>query len=134
MSKEGLRAAGVVGCGRPVTGGVRSENFIGERDLAVNHAELEFCVGEDEAFARGVLRGFIVDLERECAQSLCLSGSYRLLDGLVGDVFVVAAGVDLGGGSEDGFRQAVGFTKARGEFDAADGAGLLVVLPPEPEI
>jgi hypothetical protein len=48
---------------------------------------------------------------------------------LIGDVFVVAAGVDFGGGGEDGFGQAIGFAEAGRQLDAADRAGLLLVLP-----
>ena len=39
------------------------------------------------------------------------------------------ADVVLGGWGEDGFGQAIGFAEACRQLDAADGAGLLVVLP-----
>ena len=41
----------------------------------------------------------------------------------------MAAGVDFGGWREDGFGQAIGFAQAGRQLDAADRAGLLVVLP-----
>ena len=59
-------------------------------------------------------------------------GAYGLFHGFVGDVFVVAAGVDFGGRGKDGFGEAIGFAEAGRQLDAADRAGLLVVLPSGP--
>ncbi len=41
----------------------------------------------------------------------------------------MAPGVDLGSGGKDRFGQTIGFAKAGRQFDAADGPGLLIVLP-----
>src|SRR5207248_5817651 len=49
LVEGGLRAAGVVGCGGPVAGGVRSEDFVSEKDGVAKQAELKLRVGEDQA-------------------------------------------------------------------------------------
>src|SRR5260370_39913673 len=74
-------------------------------------------------------RGFVVDVQSEGANRVDVGWAYGLFHGVVGDVFVVAAGVDFGGGREDGFGQAIGFAEAGRQLDAADRAGLLGVLP-----
>jgi hypothetical protein len=56
-----------------------------------------------------VFRGLLVDVHGEGAEGGGVGRAYGLLDGFVGDVFVVAASVDLGGGGEDGFGQGIGF-------------------------
>src|ERR1700733_10720524 len=65
----------------------------------------------------------------ESAECIGVGRADGLLDGCVGDVFVVASGVDLCGGGEDRFGQGVGFAQTCGELDAADGARLLIILP-----
>ncbi len=50
-------------------------------------------------------------------------------DDIEADVFVVVAGRRFGAGRENGFGQFLGQLQAVGQFDAADGAGGLVVLP-----
>src|SRR5882757_9126132 len=72
---------------------------------------------------------FVVDVECDGAERIGVGWAYGLFHCLIGDVFVVAAGVDFGGGGEDGFGQAIGFTEAGRQLDAADRSGLLVVLP-----
>src|SRR5258707_2019239 len=72
--------------------------------------------------------GFVVDVESEGAKRIGVGWAYGFFHGVVGDVFVVAAGVDFGGGREDGFGQAIGFAEACRQLYAADRAGLLVVL------
>src|SRR5258708_1869912 len=73
--------------------------------------------------------GFVVDVESEGAKRVGVGRSYGLCHCVIGDVFVVAAGVDFCGGGEDGFGKAIGFPEAGRQLDAADRAGLLVVLP-----
>src|SRR5260370_20542732 len=73
-------------------------------------------------------RGFVVDVQSEGANRVDVGWAYGLFHGVVGDVFVVASGVDFGGGGEDGFGQAIGFAEAGRQLDAADRAGLLVAL------
>src|SRR5260370_31071063 len=72
---------------------------------------------------------FVVDVESEGEKRVGVGWAYGLFHGVVGDVFVVAAGIDFGGGGEDGFGKAIGFAEAGRQLDAADRAGLLVVLP-----
>ena len=73
--------------------------------------------------------GFVVDFEGQRAKCGGVSWANGLFDSLIGDVFVVAARVDFRSGGEDGFGQAIGFSEAGRQFDAADRAGLLVVFP-----
>ena len=109
LVEGGLRAAGVVGCGGPVAGGVGGENLVGEDDCVVQQTELELGVGEDQTFAGCMLCGFVVDVKSKSAKRIGVGWAYGLFHGLIGDVFVVAAGVDFGRRGEDGFGQAIGF-------------------------
>src|SRR5260370_33974184 len=72
---------------------------------------------------------FVVDFESKSAERVGVGWAYGLFHCLIGDVFVVAAGVDFGGGGEDGFGQGIGFTGAGRQLEAADRSGLLVVIP-----
>jgi hypothetical protein len=63
-----LRAAGLVIIGGPETGGVGREHFVGEDELAVNEAELELGIGDDDAAREGVFGGAAVDGEGQIAQ------------------------------------------------------------------
>ena len=74
------------------------------------------------------LRSLFVDVEGEGAQVFCVASADGVDHLLEGDVFVVADGV-LGCGGEDRLGEAVGLAQACGELDAADGSGLLVILP-----
>ncbi len=129
LIEGGLRAAGGVGRGWPVARGIGSEDLVGEGDLSVDEAELELGVGEDEAFAGGVRGGAVVDIEGEQTKGVGVGEADDGFDLAEGDVLVVAAGVDLGGGGEDGLGEAIGFEEAGGYREAADFTGGLVVLP-----
>ena len=97
--------------------------------VSFQQTELKLRVGEDQAFAGGMFCGFVVDVESECAESAGVGLTDGFFHGGVGDVFVVAAGINFGRRSEDGFGQAVGFAETARQLDSADRAGLLVVLP-----
>ena len=135
LSKLGWLAARLVGVARARSGwcpGVM--HLVGQDDLAVDDAELELGVGNDDAVLGGVVAGDGVDLDGQVAQLPWRSSSPRSSDAaLEADVLVVAADLGLGGGREDGLGKLGGVHQARGQLDAADGAaGLWYSFRPLP--
>ena len=108
----GLWAVRIVGCGRPVAGGVRGEDFVRNDDCVVQQTELELGVREDEAFAGCMFRGLVVDIQGKGTECVGVGRTYGLFHCFIGDVFVVTAGIDFGGWRKDGFGQAIGFAQA----------------------
>ena len=106
-------------------------------------AEFELGVGNDNAAALGVGGGFFVQAQGGDAgfvgqastvfagagEGVGEIGSAVGLGGGEGDVFVMVADGGLGGRGEDRGGQLGGHLEAGRQGDAADGAGLLVVLP-----
>jgi len=132
-----LGAAGIVLSGGPEAGGVWSERFINPDqgvdcfrrvEGAVEKAELELGVGEENAAGRGVRRGAAVEFDADGADAF----GERIADEgggpVKGNIFVVPAS-GLGGRSEDGRGQAIGFAQARRESNAADFSSGFIVFP-----
>src|ERR1700676_486819 len=65
--ERGLRAAGLVLVGGPEAGGIGSEGFVDPDEIVAEKAELEFCVGEENAARSSVSSGAAVDFEAEVA-------------------------------------------------------------------
>src|SRR5581483_2645701 len=57
-----LRLARLILVGRPETGGIRSENFIRERDAPRRAPELEFGIGDDDTALPGIVRRSVVEV------------------------------------------------------------------------
>ncbi len=107
----GLWASGFVAGGGPVAGAVRGENFVAEGDVAVDEAELELGVREEDAPGGGVGGGLGEDGEGEVPElggGFVADGVGSLLEGdvlVVGSTLFLAAGVKMGSGSlEDSLR------------------------------
>ena len=95
-----LTAAGFVFVEWPESGAVGREHFVDEDEFAVENAELEFGVGDDDVASGGVIASAFVKLD---AQFAGLLGDVAAddFDGLVeADVFVVAL-FGFGGWGED---------------------------------
>jgi hypothetical protein len=106
-------------------------------------AELELGVGDDDAAGGGVVGGLGVqrdggvtgfgdELGAGLAGALEGFGEDGVGAGLgllEADVLVVVADLGLAGRGEDRGGQLLGLLEAGGQLDAADGAGVLVVLP-----
>ena len=56
--------------GRPEAGGVGGEDLVAEDQLAVEEAELELGVGEDDAPLGGPVGALLVDAQRDVAGPL----------------------------------------------------------------
>lgn len=117
----------VLVCG-PVAAGVRSQDFVDEDGFAVDFAEFELGVGEDDALACGVVASLGVDVE---GHALELGGDLFTDDVeslLEADVLVVA-NVRLGARSVERLFEFLAELQVGGEHVTADAARLLVVLP-----
>src|SRR6202161_805244 len=87
----GLRAAGSVLVGRPVTGGVGGKDLVGEHDAVRGDPEFKLGVGQDDAALGRIGGGAIVDVQAEALQ-FGGGGLADARDHLVeGDVLVVLA-------------------------------------------
>jgi len=128
LIERGLGPTRFVLRSRPKPRGVWRKSFIDPNQVAILDAELEFGVGKEDAARLGVGRGATIDVESDGSNFF----GERLADdfrgAIEGNVFIMAAG-RLGGGSENRFREFIGFPEARGQQDAANFATGLV-LPP----
>ena len=119
--------------GGPEAGGVGGEGFIDEDgfgavgDIGVD-AEFELGVGENDAAGEGVLGGVGIEGNGEGAGFGHDFGADGFSGIVEGDRHIVT-GVGFGGGGEEGFGELLALLEAGREFEAADGAGLLVVFP-----
>src|SRR3974390_3246828 len=113
---------------RPEAGRVGSEVFVDPDEFAVEKAEFELGVGEENATRFGVGRGATIDFESDSADLVGEWLADDLRGTFEGNVFVVTAD-GFGGGSKDRFGQLVGFAKTSGKLDAADCAVRLIFLP-----
>ena len=129
--------AGFIAFQGPETAAVRCQHFIAQDNAAIFiQTELELGVGNDDASAEGVIRAFLIqskgiipDLLRvllPVAGKCLFQDLYRLLEA---DVLVMIADFRLGAGRIDGFRQLIAFFQARGKFDPAYSAVLLIAGP-----
>lgn len=131
--------------GRPETRGVRGQRFVDEVQGAGGvDTEFELGVGDDDAAALGVGAGFFVEADGGDAGFVGELGA--VLAGAGQRFGEVGAAMGLGDRGRRRFRhgrrrqplvagvkigdgQLSGHLEARRQGDAADGAGLLVVLP-----
>src|SRR5579863_247559 len=135
--ERGLRTAGLVLRGGPEAGGVGSERFvdpyqgtdrIGGAESAVEQAELELGVSEDDSAGLGICGRSTIDIDADCADAFSKFYTDERRGLLERNIFVVPGG-GFGGGSENGLGQMIRFAQAGWERNAADFAGGLVVLP-----
>ena len=90
LSNEGWPRPGDIVVGGPEAGAVGREHFVDQEDLAVNLAELEFRVGDDDPALQGVSGAALEDIDAPPPQlfaQLAAHGRGHLLEG---DVLVVA--------------------------------------------
>src|SRR5579864_7726348 len=129
LVEGGLRTARPVLLDVPEAGGVGGHHLVDEDDLAVEAAELELGVGEDDAGLERTLVTKAVELEAEPLER-CRQLASRTIGQLgPGDVLIVAGG-RLGGRCEDRLRQSIALVQASRQALAGDGAASLVILPP----
>ncbi len=101
----GLNLALLVAGGRPETAGVGREALVDQRNLAIDDAELELGVGDDDASSRGILGSGLVNLEGQVANLRGDVLTHDLTATLERNVLVVVAdlglveGVNSGSGS-----------------------------------
>src|SRR5690606_4577468 len=95
-----LVPAGLVELRIPETGAVRRQQLVGDRQLAVDQAELQLRIGNDDPTRAGVLLSGAVDGQRRLPQPLSEIPADEIHHSLEGDVFVVP-GVRLGSRGED---------------------------------
>ena len=116
--------------GGPEARGIRGQQFVGQHQAVVLvESELELGVGDDDAARTRVVGRQPVQHQAHPAYFLGAFGAEQLHRLFEVDVLVVIADGGLGGGGVDRFRQLLGLLQARGQLDAADLAGLLVILP-----
>ena len=120
---------GLVAFCRPETRGVRSQNLVDKVQGSINDAEFQLCVGHDDAAGGSVVasllvdgQGLFLDILGNVLAKECTGAVYR-------DVLVVLSELGLGGRSEDGLFQLVGFLQTLGKLVTADGAVILVGFP-----
>ena len=128
LIEAGLVAARLVGVARPEAAGVGREHLVGQDDFAVDDAELELRVGDDDAVLGGMVAGDGVHLDGQVAQLRCGVLAEDLRAALEADVLIVVADLGLRGGREDRLGELGGVHQALGQLDAAHGALLLVLL------
>src|SRR5580658_4305131 len=92
LVEGGLRFAGRVLVGGPETRRVWRERFVDPDEFAIEKAEFEFCVGDDDAAGGGVFRSLAVNREADVAQLLG-EGNADARNRLVErNIFIVAGG------------------------------------------
>ena len=115
---------------RPVARGVGGQHLVHQGQGAVFvEAELELGVGNDDALGQRKSGGGLVNLDTDFFDLRGQFGANDLLDLRVADVFVMLAGLGLGGGREDRLGQLAGVFQAGGQRHAADRLRGLVFLP-----
>ena len=127
-----LALAGLVAVRRPEPRRVGRHGLVDEDQLAVEDAELELGVGDDDAALQGVGRAERVELQRRVAHLLRHLPADEVDGRLERDVLVVVADGGLGRRREERLREPAGLDEALRQVDPAHLAGLLVVLAPRP--
>jgi len=122
------RASGPVARGGPEAGGVRGQDLVDDDEVVTEEAELEFGVSQDHAARRQEIGAEAIELEGGRLEPPGGVRAHEAGEPLPRDVLVVAL-FGLGGGGEDGLRQAIGLAQARGQLVPADRAGFEILLP-----
>src|SRR6185295_8639025 len=60
-----LRASRIVGSRGPEAGGVRSQDLVGQNNFAVDQTKFKLGIRDDDAACPGVVRGFLVNVQRQ---------------------------------------------------------------------
>ena len=92
-------------------------------------AEFKFGIGNDDAFARGVIGSTLIQSETHVTNLLGQFRTDALFHLIKADVFVVLAHIGFRSGREQRLRQLFGQLQTGGQLDAADFAGSLIVFP-----
>ncbi len=103
--RKAARPPGAYDRQRPEARRIRRQHFVGQRDLAVDHPEFELRIGDDDAARPGVVRGLLVDRERQVAQLAPRAPRRRSRPCSSNEMFsswpvcALVAGVKIGSGS-----------------------------------
>ena len=132
LVETGRRGSGPVRFGRPEPGRIRGEDLVDQNQFAVQYAEFELRVRDDDAALLGIAGGKGVELQTDVAH---LFGGFLPDQGrrlFKGDVFVVHPGLGLGGGRENRLGQPVRLDQPFRLRDAADAPVSRYSFHPEP--
>src|SRR3989304_3859547 len=114
---------------RPEPGGIGSQRLVDPEEPAVQEAELEFRVGDDDPLPQGVLGRLPVERQGNIPRRLGRLPPQAPAHPLEGDVHVVLPLLLLGGGGEERLGEPGRLDEPRGEPDAAHLAMLPVFRP-----
>ena len=100
-----LALSRLIGILRPEARGVRREHLISQGERAIDRAEFELGIGDDDAMLGGVISCLLVDGKRCVAQSARILLVKHLDRALIAHVLVMIANLGLGRRRVDGLGQ-----------------------------